>query len=154
MELVLSKFVERVKDLTEEELVKGTKLAQIAEKTEQNLSDLYHWKSDNNRYFPSLTQAIKLADYFSCSLNYLFGLEEENSLHEPNRELPTFSCRLKTVFDEKKIPITRVAKSAGFANTGMIYSWLNGKTLPRVDSLFALAKVLGCTPDYLLGREN
>ena len=154
MEIVLSKFVERIKDLIEEQEIGGKKIAQIAEEAEQNLSDLYHWRSEKNRYLPSLADAIKLADYFQCSLSYLLGIEGENSLPKPKGELPAFSVRLAAVVKEKGIPITRIAKEAEFGNTSVIYGWLNGKSLPRLESLLALSRALGCSPDQLLGREE
>ncbi len=153
MDVVLSKFVERVKDLIEEREANGKTVAEIAVEAKQNISDLYHWKSQNNLYLPSLISAVRLADYFECTLAYLFGDETEYSPFAPSKDLPNFSKRLKEVIAEQKMPIMRLAKEAGFANTSVIYGWLNGKSVPRVESLFALARVFGRTPDYIIGRE-
>ena len=35
-----------------------------------------------------------------------------------------------------------------------VYNYLNGKTAPRTDTLFKIAKVLGCTPDDLFYVES
>lgn len=146
----LSKFVERIGDLIKEWEARGVKIDEIAENAGQNLCDLYHWKSPKNRYFPSLPQIIALADYFSCSVGYLIGVQDENGLFVKGMKAAEFGQRLKCVLTEKKMPIAVLARKANLANTSAIYNWINGKNLPRVDSLVAVCKVLDCMPDELL----
>ncbi|MBQ8657623.1 MAG: helix-turn-helix transcriptional regulator [Clostridia bacterium] len=146
----MSKFVERFNELINE---KDCKLECIAKEANQSIYDLYRWKQGKSKYFPSLNKLIALADYFSCSILFLLGEEEENSLTNPNKDLPCFSERLKSIIKEKRIPITQIAKRCDLSCTTMIYDWINGKAKPRVEVLIKLAKVLDCSPDYLLGRE-
>lgn len=49
--------------------------------------------------------------------------------------------------------IDQLAQDVG-VSTPTLYSYLNGQTWPRVDVLFRMAKVLGCTPDDLFYVES
>lgn len=151
METRLLKFSKRLNALV---IADGNDVEKIANATGQNLFDIYHWKSEKCRYMPSLTQAVLLANYFGCSLAFLLGEESENSLQAPKRDLPEFSSRLKKILSEKGMPIQRLSRLSQLSGTTVVYSWLNGKSLPRIDSLLQISKTLGCSPDYLIGREE
>ncbi len=146
----MSNFVERFNELINES---DCKLEEIAKEANQSIYDLYRWKRGTRKYLPSLDKLIDLANYFSCSILFLLGEEQENSLINPKKDLPCFSERLKSIIKEKAIPITQIAKRCELSCTTMIYDWINGKAKPRVEIFIKLAGVLNCSPDYLLGRE-
>ncbi len=118
-----------------------------------NIHDIYHWKSGTARFMPSLKNIIMLADYFNCSIEFLLGIDDENKLPHPKKQLPDFGAHFKKVLKEKGSNLYRLSLLAGCKNTSPYYDWLNGKSTPRIDSLYKISKVLDCSIDYLLGRE-
>lgn len=48
------------------------------------------------------------------------------------------------------ISVRQLQKIMGFTNPQAIYKWQNGKCLPSIDNLVALASILGVTIDELL----
>lgn len=118
-----------------------------------NIHDIYHWKSGTARFMPSLKNIIMLADYFNCSIEFLLGIDDENKLPHPKKQLPDFGAHFKKVLKEKGSNLYRLSLLAGCKNTSPYYDWINGKSTPRIDSLYKISKVLDCSIDYLLGRE-
>ncbi len=118
-----------------------------------NIHDIYHWKSGTARFMPSLKNIIMLADYFNCSIEFLLGIDDENTLPHPKKQLPDFGAHFKKVLKEKGSNLYRLSLLAGCKNTSPYYDWINGKSTPRIDSLCKISKVLDCSIDYLLGRE-
>ncbi len=118
-----------------------------------NIHDIYHWKSGTARFMPSLKNIIMLADYFNCSIEFLLGIDDENKLPNPKKQLPDFGAHFKKVLKEKGSNLYRLSLLAGCKNTSPYYDWINGKSTPRIDSLYKISKVLDCSIDYLLGRE-
>lgn len=118
-----------------------------------NIHDIYHWKSGTARFMPSLKNIIMLADYFNCSIEFLLGIDDENKLPLPKKQLPDFGAHFKKVLKEKGSNLYRLSLLAGCKNTSPYYDWINGKSTPRIDSLYKISKVLDCSIDYLLGRE-
>lgn len=118
-----------------------------------NIHDIYHWKSGTARFMPSLKNIIMLADYFNCSIEFLLGIDDENKLPHPKKQLPDYGAHFKKVLKEKGSNLYRLSLLAGCKNTSPYYDWINGKSTPRIDSLYKISKVLDCSIDYLLGRE-
>lgn len=96
---------------------------------------------------------LKLADYFKCSLSFMLGQEECNSLPSPKTELPAFSDRLRELIEAKELKFFLMKKSGLKKDFPSMYNWLSGKYIPNVYNLVRLAKLLDCSVDYLLGRE-
>ena len=62
----MEKFINVLNDLLNEKGIKATKLAK---------SVIYSWS--NVGKIPKLDKAVAIADYFECSLDYLFGRTED-----------------------------------------------------------------------------
>ena len=82
------KFGER---LSEQMFYKQATPDSLAERLGLNKYDIYHWQKGNGKFMPKVEALVTLADYFECSIEFLIGLEEENSLPEPKRERRPFS---------------------------------------------------------------
>ena len=65
----------------------------------------------------------------------------------------TIGERLRILRMEQGITQQQLADQAGISRSN-INTWESGKSLPLPDGLIALANCLGCTVDYLLGRES
>ena len=149
MDLIRS-FSERFNELI---LYAETTPKKMSADLNHNIHDIYHWKSGTARFMPSLKNIIMLADYFNCSIEFLLGIDDENKLPHPKKQLPDFGAHFKKVLKEKGSNLYRLSLLAGCKNTSPYYDWVSGKSTPRIDSLYKISKVLDCSIDYLLGRE-
>lgn len=84
--------------------------------------------------------AVKIADYFNCSLDYLFGRTDDykNSDHT---ECPPFSVQFRKVLAEQKVSQYRLIKDKVISG-GNIDSWLNNKQTPHMESVINLQTIL------------
>lgn len=126
----------------------------LAERLGLNKYDIYHWQKGNGKFMPKVEALVTLADYFECSIEFLIGLEEENSLPEPKRERRPFSERFPAIVKEKGFTFFKLKQEAKVSNTTIFYNWVNGKTEPRIDTLIAVSRALDCSVDFLLDRED
>lgn len=86
------RFAERLQELVYD---CGLKPEEISALCGVGLSRLRCWLSPRCTSLPCTRSLVKLADFFGCSLLYLLGLEEENSLDPPARKSARF---LKAAF--------------------------------------------------------
>lgn len=143
----LSKFAERLKELVEDsELTES----EIGEALGLGNSAISHYITE--RYLPNLQTTIKLADYFNCSIDYLFGLSDDND-NKNFKACPPFCERFDVICKEKGLTRYKLKDLANVSETTMRY-WVQGKTLPSISSIILVADKLNCSIDYLLGREN
>lgn len=97
-----------------------------------------------------LSNLIKLSDYFHCSIEYLCGRREFEENFKPNNA-PSFSSSLRKVLKEKNITVYKILKNTKIS-AASFYIWYNGAE-PKLSSLLTLSDYLGCSIDYLVGRE-
>ncbi len=64
-----------------------------------------------------------------------------------------FASRLKTIRKDHSMTQQELADKSGLSRSS-INTWESGRSLPLPDGLCALANALGCSTDYLLGRER
>lgn len=62
--------------------------------------------------------------------------------------------KLQKLFAEKNVKVKDVQKIFGFSYPQAIYNWLSGKTLPSIDNLVVLGKVLDVSLEDLLVIET
>lgn len=104
----------------------------------------------NKDFYPELSVAIKIADYFNCSIQYLMGLTDDYNSKDTN-ELP-FIDTLKKLMKENDLSIERLMKATNMSEANF-YRWQSGKTKPAMNSLIAIAKYFDVTIDYLIGKQ-
>lgn len=143
-------FSERINELIDET---GLSLENLSRAAGVSVFTLFHLKAQNNPKLPSTKVLLKLADYFQCSLAFMLGQEEYNSLSAPKTELPKFSARLKELLEAKELKFFLMKKSGLQKDFPSLYNWLSGKYIPNVYNLMRLLALLDCSVDYLLGRE-
>ncbi len=141
----MSKFIERLNKLLEEENLSDRKLANVLGISS---SPICNWKK--GKQIPTLENAVKIADYFNCSLDYLFGLveiDEKDSFLKGN-----FNLRLKKILKDKKLTQKQLNEATGFNNVNT-NGWLNKNVQPDMPTVIRLAEYLNVSLDYLAGRE-
>jgi transcriptional regulator with XRE-family HTH domain len=60
----------------------------------------------------------------------------------------TFAARVAKMMREKRLSQSEVAREIGYTPTA-IWNWLQGNTLPRPETLAALASLFGVSEDWL-----
>jgi len=108
----------------------------------------------SGNYEPSLNNAIKISNYFDCSLDYLFGIDEIVKRYElGNVNIPQFKTRLANLIDLRKTNINRISKNT-YTTRNCIYEWLHLDIIPKTSILAKLAIELSTSIEYLIGRTD
>ena len=144
---ILSNFSETLSELmTRYNLNKK----ELAEKI--GIDDTSIIKYLNSGVIPKLPYAIAIADYFSCSLDYLFGLTDDYKMKQYLPCLPFFQA-FQSALDFNKCTKYRLAKVLKVSNQTTI-AWGKGASIPSMSNLIKIANYFGCTLDELVGRKS
>lgn len=143
----MSKFVEMLKDLMQEENLNAYNLAKNIGVAPSSITCYL-----NGEYSPTLQSLIKIANYFNCTTDYLLGLESYNS-SEKFLPCQPARIRIKQLVTQKGYSGRRFCKESGIPE-GTYFAWTAGRVQPNIESIIKIAKFLHCSVDYVLGREN
>jgi len=143
---ILSNFVETLSELMNEKNLTTDALGKAIRVSGANVR---YWKE--GKYQLHLSNALKLADYFECSLEFLMGRTHTRLDFMPC-PCPPFHDRLMQVMKEYDKSRYRIVKDTSFTN-GYFSRWKNGSD-PLMETLLSLTDYFGCTLDYLVGREK
>ncbi|MDE5654137.1 MAG: transcriptional regulator, partial [Clostridia bacterium] len=143
---ILSNFSETLSELM---LIHNLRTKQLAEQISIDASSITKYFRES--VIPNLPHAISIADFFGCSLDYLFGLtyEFEKKIYLP---CPPFSQAFDDILKFHNRTKYRLAKDLKFSNQSTI-AWHKGKSIPTMDNLIKIADYFGCTLDELVGRK-
>lgn len=98
-----------------------------------------------------LSNMIKLAQYFHCSIDFLMGRTEKLLDFKPQPCLP-FYTRLREVMCEQRVSTYRLCKDLGISSCNFT-NWKNG-TDPFIQTVELLANYLEVSIDFLVGRDR
>ena len=98
-------------------------------------------------YFPSVGLSIRLANYFCCSLQYLFGLTGNTKDVKVIKASNFYNNFLKVAKENKKT-VYRISKDLSLSRS-ITEKWKNG-SLPRMSTVLLIADYLGVTIDELV----
>lgn len=107
-----------------------------------------------NGTYPTVEISIKLAEFFNCSLDYLFGLTD---IQSPTYKINFTDTRINFVNNFEKclrqsdISNARAMKELGICENAL-YRWKSG-VAPRMSNIVTVAKYLNISIDYLLGHK-
>lgn len=144
----MSKFSERLKELMDEKNIDAKTIANSLNLS--STSTIYMWRNDNKSIL--VDNAIKLADIFNCSLDYLVGRSDDYGSGIYN-SCPVFGERLKIVLKEQNSSQNKLLKFANISAKSL-NNWLNNKGIPHIESAIKISDYLNINLDYLVGREN
>ena len=102
---------------------------------------------------PSLQNAVRLADFFRCPLDYLFGRAEdftEQSYPAP----PPFGGHFTAFLEKYGCTRYRLSQEIGGLTQCRLNAWAHGKSAPSVGNLIRIADYCRCSLDELVGRDN
>ena len=144
---ILANFSERLNELLSEHRYTTKSLH---EKTGIPVSAINKYR--NGTVAPSVEAALRLAELFCCSLDYLLGRKEDSRVRSFHA-CPPFGERLIFLLQENHCSQYRLCKDANISSS-VLRHWLNGTHVPSLDNVVKLADFFGCSADYVLGREK
>ena len=146
MGYIMNEFQERLQELLIENNLSRLQLSKIIKISFETLNGYF-----NRDFYPELSIAIKLANYFQCSLDYLMGLSEIYNNNDKN-EL-SFIETINKLKKENNISIEKLMKAINMSETNF-YRWQRGDNTPSMLSLISIAKYFDVSLDYLVGYTN
>ncbi|MBQ3505363.1 MAG: helix-turn-helix domain-containing protein [Clostridia bacterium] len=144
----MSKFIERLKELMEDN---GLKPLGLAEKMGVNRNTITNYLSSARR--PSFKNFVKLLDIFNCSADFLLGLVAFETTDVVYHTVPPFCQRFHSIMKEYGMTQYALHQKTNFSYDNF-RKWLDGAAEPYADSLERLAQAFDCSVDYLIGRVS
>jgi len=143
---ILSNFSENLLELLEDKKITAE---QLGKSIGVDPSEIYRYL--RKEYLPNLTNIIKIADGYGCSIDYLLGLVPFPKSTK-FRQTPPFSESFKAILAKRGVSRYRLNKESEIS-INCIDNWYHGRYTPSLDKVIALAKHFDCSIDELLGRE-
>ncbi len=144
----MESFVEILKDLIDE---KGLSLRQISIESKVNAMQLSRYLRGST---PTIDLALKLALYFNCSLDYLFGIsteKEEGKYKTCYYDMSKFLYNYQSLLNKNNLTNYKFMKNSNF-DESVIRHWKAGAK-PRLNIICYIASNLGGSIDKLIGRR-
>ena len=139
-------FADNLKELLADS---GMSFKALSQKTKIRLSRIYDFLK--KEHLPSTENAIKIADIFHCTLDYLFGFVSDFT--PQNFTLTgTISENIKIAIDNSKMTRYQIHKTTKI-DEAQLQRWYSGKQTPSLISLITLAEALDTSLDLLIGRK-
>ena len=141
-------FIETLNELMLENNVNMQDISKITKIEDSILYDYMHGA------LPNVKHSVELANYFDCSLNFLFGLDEQPKQmnFKKTYDIKLFSERYDKLLKENKITHYALSKTIKL-NYSSHYAWQHG-SIPSLYSLILIAKYFDVSIDYLVGRSD
>lgn len=141
-------FKQRLTELLEDFEISAKQLSKVID---IDHSSLYEYLAG---VLPNVDNAVRLANHFNCSLDYLFGLDTMQKAYKCTDQChpEVFFPRYKDLLNIKKISHHKLCKDTG-VNQSSFWLWSKG-SIPKSDSLIKIAEYLNCSIDYLVGRTD
>lgn len=140
-------FRENLKDLIDETNLSLRQLEKVS-----GVSAMQYSRYLRNS-IPTICVVLKIAKFFNCSIDYLFGLDNlrtTNKYKSYDYNISNFLPRYLELLKENNITHYKFAQKQSF-NESIIRHWQEGK-IPRLDIIYTIAIELGSSMDYLIGR--
>ena len=102
---------------------------------------------------PTIPVAVRLANYFKHSVDYLFGLcDEDIYITKQNYDLSKFVNRYEKLLKTNKTTHWKFAKQHGLSESALRH-WKYGD-IPQIQSLIIISVNLSTSIEYLIGRTD
>lgn len=138
----MNNFQERLKELLEEYSLSRLALAKKLSISSTTINGYF-----NKNYYPTIEIALKMAKFFKCSLDYLFGLTD--NISPLSLKSSNFIDRFNFLMKSKN---NSIAKTMGELNMSeySYYRWKKG-LLPKTNKLLDIIKYFDTSLDFILG---
>lgn len=112
-------------------------------------SRLYDFLSGN--CVPSVQNAVKLANSLHCTLDYLFGFDEEYDYCQNYVLTSDCSERLRQAINASGKTRYKISKETKVSQQ-QLNNWYRNKQIPSLVTLVNFADYFNCSLDYLVGK--
>ena len=137
-------FRERLEDLLIEHNMSKNQLSKIVGVRPDTIYGYYR-----RNLLPEIHIAKRIADYFNCSLDYLFGLSEQINNNDKN-DL-SFADTIKKLIKENNKSVEKTMKELNISDR-TYYRWQSGESQPLTSIIITLAKYFDVSVDYIIGN--
>lgn len=141
----MNKFQESLNELLQDNNISRLKLANIIGVNSTTINGYF-----NDNFYPHIDIAIKMANYFKCSLDYLFGLSYEKINNNSNKN--SFIENFNNLLKEHKVSIARAMREMNMGETNY-YRWKKG-LIPKTSNLIIIVQYFDTSLDYLIGNKK
>jgi len=143
----MEKFADILNDLV---IDKELSLRKLAEESGVSANQYSRYLKGS---IPTIPVAVKLANYFEHSIDFLFGLsEEEKYIPQHDYDLSKFVNKYMQLLQDNKTTHWKFAKKYGLSESALRH-WKYGD-MPKIESLIIIALNLSTSIEYLIGRTN
>ena len=108
------------------------------------LKTIYHFK----QYYPTIKNAINIANYLEFSLDYILERTTENNFRKYKYPQTNIFEKINNILLQQNIKQTKLYKDLNISRTN--FSLWKNKFNPRLSMLISIADYLGCDIDDLL----
>ena len=112
-------------------------------------SRLYDFLSGN--CVPSVQNAVKRANSLHCTLDYLFGFDEEYDYCQNYVLTSDCSERLRQAINASGKTRYKISKETKVSQQ-QLHNWYRNKQIPSLVTLVNFADYFNCSLDYLVGK--
>ena len=140
----MNEFQERLQELLVDNNLSRLQLAKALNISSTTINGYF-----NNDYYPEISIAVKIANHFNCSLDFLFGLSDISDFS--NRNNNSFFENFNNLIKESGISISKTMKNLKMSEFNY-YRWRDG-LLPKTVNLIDLAKYFDVSIEFLLGNN-
>ena len=137
-------FQERLNELLVEKGLSRLQLAKALNISSTTINGYF-----NNNFYPKIEIAISMANFFGCSLDFLFGISDVNDFSNRNTNL--FFENLENLIKASKTSVAQTMKNLRMSEYNF-YRWRAGQ-LPKTVNLLDLAKYFDVSVEFLLGNR-
>ena len=140
-------FRENLRDLIDET---GLSLRQLEKESGVSAMQYSRYLRDS---IPTIDVVLRIAQYFDCSIDYLFGLDnnkKSNRYKAYNYDISKFLPRYMELLKTNNISHFKFSQNQPF-NESVLRHWQAGR-VPRLDIVYIIANHFGSSMDYLIGR--
>ena len=139
------KFKQRLTELLKENGLNRLKLANKIDVSSTTINGYF-----NNNYYPRIDVAVKMAKEFNCSLDYLFGLDDENFDGFVVNNLNSFIQNFDILLKQNNLSIMGALKQMNLGEYDY-YRWKKGM-FPKTSNLIVIAKFFNVSLDMIVGN--
>ena len=139
------KFKQRLTELLKENGLNRLKLANKIGVSSTTINGYF-----NDNYYPRIDVAVKMAKEFNCSLDYLFGLDDENFDGFVVNNLNSFIQNFDILLKQNNLSIMGALKQMNLGEYDY-YRWKKGM-FPKTSNLIVIAKFFDVSLDMIVGN--
>ena len=143
---ILSKFGETLDELM---TIKDLSATELAKQIGVDRSTITKYLV--KRSLPKLQYALKIVDYFGCTLDYLFGYTDDYK-ERKYLQCPPFYQVFQQLLKSRNCTRYRLSVDLEIHDQ-IVDDWYYGRSIPSIHSLVHVANYFGCTLDELVGRR-